>query len=307
MFDTNVPLRQFSSYRIGGPARFFYQAATVAMALEAARKARREAIPLFIMGGGTNLVISDDGFDGLVLKPDLQFIETDGVRVRVGAGVTISDLLNVCVEKGLTGLEWAGGLPGTVGGALRGNAGAFGGEIKDVVSEVVSLDTVGDPPLLWRTREECRFAYRNSVFKQSPQEMIVEATLQLQSGDPAAIRQAIDEKIDYRHRRHPMDYPNVGSIFKNIDWNFLPRRHHQTFQHKVKQDPFPILPTAVVVDHCGLRGVSCGGAVISPKHPNFIVNSLEATARDVRRLVELVKAMVKEKIGVELEEEVQFI
>lgn len=317
MFQSSVELRKFSNYKIGGAARHFYVARSVDDLKRASQKAKKENLPLFILGGGTNLLISDKGFEGLVLKPEIKKLQVSGFKCQVGSGVLVSDLLDFCIGKGLSGLEWAGGLPGTVGGAIRGNAGAFGGEIKDSIAEVVSLDISGKvSKIVKRNNKECKFGYRNSIFKMKDSnpsassgqgEVILEATLALKKGDKKAIRAAIEEKIKYRKERQPLEYPNIGSIFKNVDLKLVPKKIRGDLAHVVKTDPFPVVPTAYLISECGLKGVSWGGAMISPKHPNFIVNILDAKAEDVKILIKLVKSAVKEKFGIKLEEEVIYV
>jgi len=177
MFQDKVILSRHSNYKIGGPAEYFYAADKVEKIIRAVEKAGQEKLPIFILGGGTNLLISDNGFAGLILKPDIKLLKSDGILVKVGAGILVSDLLDLAASKGLSGLEWAGGLPGTLGGAVRGNAGAFGGEIKDCIKEIVSLDISGKKPIIKkRNNKQCRFGYRDSIFKQlNGKEIILEA------------------------------------------------------------------------------------------------------------------------------------
>lgn len=304
IFEQNVPLRLYSNYKIGGNAKYFYRAEGLDNLIKAIKEAGAMKLPVFIFGGGTNLLIGDEGFDGLVLKPEIKFLHNHENLVHVGSGVLVADLLNFCIERGLSGLEWAGGLPGAVGGAIRGNAGAFGSEIKDSIRKVASLKF---PHMLVRNNQECEFDYRNSIYKKNPGEIVLGAVFQLKPGDSKIIREQTDEKINYRYRKHPMDYPNIGSIFKNVPWESVPNQHKETFKEKIKQDPFPVLPTAILIDRCGLRGISFGGAMISPKHPNFIVNIMEAKADDVKELIALVKEKVFKKFGIGLEEEVQYV
>lgn len=309
MFQKDISLSKYSNYRIGGEARYFYIARNLEGLIKAVERAKKDGLNAFILGGGTNLLINDEGFKGLVLKPEINLLKVAGDRIRVGAGVLMTQLLNYSITKGLSGLEWAGGLPGTVGGAIRGNAGAFGGETKDAILEVVSLDISGKASkIVRRTNKECWFGYRNSAFKiNDGREIILEATLVLKKGDKKSVRDTIEEKIRYRQERHPMEHPNIGSIFKNIDAKNAPEKWRKIFAAKVKNDPFPVLPTAVLLAEAGLKGVSCGGAMISPKHPNFIVNVGGASAEDVKKLIGLVKSTIKTKFGVELEEEIQYV
>ncbi len=306
MFEEHVSLARYSYYKIGGPARYFYRPNNVEQLVEGVETAGRMGLPIFVLAGATNLLIHDQGFAGLVLKPEVLGIARSGYALEVGAGVLMSDLLEFTAQHGLAGLEWAGGLPGTLGGAIRGNAGAFKGEIKDAVVAVTSVAT--DAPyinLRTRTGVECEFGYRNSVFKRvARKEIIIGATLAMSPGDPAVIRRAINEKIAYRTLRHPLEYPNIGSIFKNVDWRAVPLEHQESLRTHLKTDPFPVIPVAHLISQVGLRGVANGGVMISPKHPNFIVNVLNGRAAEVRGLIQLVKESVGEKFGIQLEEEV---
>jgi UDP-N-acetylmuramate dehydrogenase len=306
LYQKDVPLAQFSSYRIGGPARVYCEAKTEEAVREAIAEAQRNRWRLFVLGGGTNLLIDDHGFDGLVLRPHLRLLEAEGTRVRVGAGVLVAELLEFLVERGLAGLEWAGGLPGTVGGAVRGNAGAFGGEIKDVAAEVRSLD-IETLETITRANADCGFGYRNSLFKARPREIILSATFALRQGDASEIARVIGERKQYRRNRHPLEYPNIGSIFKNVDLKRVPESVRELCARVIKVDPFPVVPTAFLLSEAGLKGRRCGGAMISAKHPNFIVNVDHAHSGDVRALVTEAKETIRDRFGVELEEEIQYV
>ncbi|OGY64727.1 MAG: UDP-N-acetylenolpyruvoylglucosamine reductase [Candidatus Harrisonbacteria bacterium RIFCSPLOWO2_02_FULL_41_13b] len=314
MFQSEVNLKHLSNYKIGGGADYFFSAKDIQRLIGAVAVAEKNNLPIFILGGGTNLLINDGGFKGLVLKPDIKKLEIEKsdkeqVLVRVGSGILVTEFLNFLISNSLSGMEWAGGLPGTVGGAIRGNAGAFTGETKDAVAEVVSLDiSKKQPKIIRRDNKECKFGYRNSIFKiNDGREIITEAVFYFQRGDKQAIKKLVEEKINYRRSRHPMEYPNIGSIFKNVDLRLIPKNKQKNFANIVKKDPFPVIPTAYLISEAGLRGVSYGGAMISPKHPNFIVNALDANAKDVKTLINLVKASVKRKFGVSLEEEIIYV
>ena len=311
MFQENVPLAAYSNYKIGGPARFFILAKTVPDVLLAIEQAKRLGLSIFILGGGTNLLISDTGFPGVMIKSAFAKLEqTNKTFITVGAGVLVNDLLQFCITNEFSGLEWAGGLPGTVGGAVWGNAGAFKGEIKDSVKEVVSVD-LKNGVFMKRTNAECQFGYRTSIFKEraqkGEQEVIIEIVFALTKGIRAEIVQVINEKIEYRKARQPLEYPNIGSIFKNIDIKRVPAETLKKFELKIKTDPFPVLPTAVLIDAAGLKGKTIGGAMISPKHPNFIVNVKNASAQDVKTLMTLIQTDLKKQFGVSLEQEVIFV
>lgn len=320
-FKDNIRLSTLSHYKIGGPARYFFAAKNEKELIWAVKEAKAKKLPIFVLAGATNILIGDEGFSGLVLRPDIKFLKAKGNMITVGAGTSMEELLDFAAKKSLSGLEWAGGLPGTVGGAIRGNAGCFGGEIKDVIRSVRSLN-VKTLKIIERSAAECRFHYRDSVFKKkNGSEIILSATLVLGKGNKKDIVRSTKEKIEYRFTHHPLEYPNLGSTFKNVplaavhpkgsaNYKVAVKNNKLTFQgamFSVKTDPMPVISAARLIAETGLRGVSAGGAMISPKHPNFIVNVLDANAADVKGLIALAKAEVAKKFGVTLEEEVQII
>ncbi len=318
-FKERVRLSKFSNYRIGGPARFFFEPKNEAEVRGAILAAREKKIPFFVIGGGTNLLIDDRGVKGLVIRPGMTKIAVAGTTVAAGAGASMADLLSFAARHSLSGLEWAGGLPGTVGGAVRGNAGCFGGETKDSIASVRSFDTKTMKVVI-HSAARCGFGYRSSLFKKTAgRYIILDATFRLAKGDRAAIGRAMREKIAHRRERHPLEYPNIGSMFKNVPVASLFPKGSPAYRKavrdgaltlrgspfSVKRDPFPVIFAAKLISEAGLRGVRRGGAEISSKHTNFIVNVRKARAKDVRTLMRLVKAGVRRKFGVQLEEEVQ--
>ena len=303
----NVLLAQHCNYKIGGPARYFCDATTEEEVRSAILFAREKRVPIFILGSGTNLLFADEGYNGLVLKPNLQKLEAIGGIVEVGAGALVSDLLNFTIAHSLSGLEWSGGLPGTVGGAVRGNAGAFKGEIKDRIISVDSLE-IDNLEKLSRDNSACRFGYRSSIYKEKcGKEIILSAQIRLEKGDSDKIAAGIQEKINYRLQRHPMEYPNTGSTFKNVDLNLVPVKFREAFAKVVKLDPFPVIPTAFLITEAGLKGTRSGGAMVSQKHANFIINADNAKSADVKALIAIVKQRVFDKFEIHLEEEIQIV
>jgi UDP-N-acetylmuramate dehydrogenase len=320
-FQENISLSTFSHYKIGGPARFFFEPKNEKEVVWAIREAKAKKLPVFILGGGTNLLIGDEGWKGVVLRPRIMTLKNNGEKITVGAGVAMDDLLAFSAKKSLSGLEWAGGLPGTLGGAIRGNAGCFGGEMKDVVESVRSFD-MKTMKIVERSARESDFGYRTSLFKKNGgREIVLSATLKMKKGSSRAVAKAIGEKIEYRKKNHPLDYPNIGSIFKNVPLVIIYKERDGKYKKalqeaalifhgskfSVKTDPFPVISAAKLISESGLRGVSFGGAMVSAKHPNFIVNVLNAHAADVKNLITLAKSEVNQKFGVLLEEEVQII
>lgn len=306
----NVTLRNLSNYKIGGPASFFVEISNVneldkldvqKFNLPAGRQGK-----IFVLGSGTNVLIADEGFGGLVIHNNIKGIERKENVLKIGAGELLPNAVNFAIENSLSRLEWAGGLPGTIGGAVRGNAGAFGGEIKDNVLKVESFDLKRGKKFN-RSNKECEFGYRSSFFKINPNEIITSVVLKLAKGNKEQIRKLTQEKIDYRNARHPMEYPNIGSTFKNIPFANLSEKLKKEFQLFVKNDPFPVVTTTKLLALAGLKGRRVGDAQISEKHPNFIVNLGNAKASDVLKLIEIAKKTVKEKWGIELEEEIMYL
>jgi UDP-N-acetylmuramate dehydrogenase len=306
-FQKNIQLSQYSNYKIGGPAKLFIEVKTQAELIEAIEMAQKLNEPIFILGGGYNLLISDNGFNGVVIRIGIKGIEiSEQHQVTVGAGVLVKDFLDVTLDKSLSGWEWAGGLPSTMGGAIWGNAGAFGGETKDRVVQVTSYDPQHHA-LMQRTKEECAFGYRMSIFKQQPGEIVLSARFQLEPGEPIAMKRAIEEKKEYRRTRQPIELPNIGSIFKNIPVENVPADVLEKFKAVIKHDPFPVLPVAALSADAGLKEFRVGNAQVSPKHPNFIVNLGGATASEVKEVMQHVRKTIKEKYRIDLEQEVIFV
>ena len=303
--EINVPLSQFSNYRTGGPADFFIQAKSIDEIKGALAWAGENNHKIFVLGGGTNILFPDAGFRGLVIKisnDNCQFYRT---RLVAGAGVMMPDLVNASIEQELTGLEGAGGLPGTLGGAVRGNAGCFGGEIKDVVQSVTAVTPAGE--ILTFNNQDCRFAYRHSRFKEEKL-IAVEAVLNLKKDLPREkIAEIAQILISYRIERQPLDWPNCGSVFKNCPVGKVPAEVAERFKAVIKTDPFPVIPTAALIHEAGLKGHTVGGAQVSEKHPNFIINLGSATSANILAVLSFVKADIKQKFGVDLEVEIELV
>jgi UDP-N-acetylmuramate dehydrogenase len=302
----NIPLKHYSTYKIGGPAKYFIKAKNGKELKEAINFCQKKNLKFFILGGGSNVLFSDKGFNGLIIKMEnkgFRFLENN--KLFVEAGCEMEKIVIETVKKGLSGLEWAGGLPGTVGGAIRGNAGAFGGEIKDIVEKVIAFSPKENQEKEY-SKEECQFEYRSSIFKKE-KKIILSTILSFKEGDPKELKRKVKEEINYRKARHPLEYPCAGSVFKNCPLEKVPPEIREKFKDKIKLDPFPILPAAVLIAEAGLKGLSIGGAKVSEKHPNFLINFNNAKAQDVLDLIKKVKKVVFEKFGVLLEEEIEIV
>ncbi|MFH1656896.1 MAG: UDP-N-acetylmuramate dehydrogenase [bacterium] len=281
----NICLAQYAAFKIGGRARYFFIAKTKEDIVRAIRVAKECGLPFFIFGGASNLLFADSDYEGLVIKISNQKLEDkDSTRPECGAGVILSELVNFASRNDLTGLEWAIGIPGTVGGAIRGNAGAFKSSLSEIVTEVEIYDTSKDRIKTFSYRD-CQFAYRDSIFKKNPKLIILAAKFKLKKGKAAEIKKKAGEYLGHRQKTQPVGLPSAGSVFKNPDG----------------------VSAGCLIEKCGLKERKIGGAEVSAKHANFIVNSGGATAADVKKLMILIKQEVKKKWKIELEEEIQVI
>lgn len=302
----NILLKKHTTFKIGGPAKYFLVAKGKNSLLTAVKVAKKIKLPVFVLGGGSNLLVSDKGFNGLVIKIQSKepIILKKNNIIKASTGIKLGKMVRFSINKSLQGLEWAGGLPGTFGGAIRGNAGAFGGEMKDSVISVQALDR--QYILRNFTNRQAKFSYRNSIFKQKGF-TIISAVVAFKKGNKKELRVIADSHIAYRKEKHPLEYPSAGSVFKNVAVEKLSPKLQQEFADKVKQDPFPIVPAAWFIIGAGLTGKKVGKAQISKKHSNYMVNLGGAKAQDVLTLIQIAKKEVKEKYHIDLEVEIQYV
>lgn len=302
----NVVLKPYTNYKIGGRASYFVDAQSEQDIFDAVEWARQNNQPVFVLGSGTNIIVSDNGYKGLVLRNNVASYSVEGKRITAFAGVEFQAIVDAATEQGLAGLEWAGGLPGSVGGAVHGNVGAFGGEIKDVLVSVRARTPQGEVQEM--LVEECEMAYRESIFKKQDGWVIISAVFELQNGDPVALADKVEELREWRRTKHPIEYGNCGSIFKRIPVAELDKKmfsQHPDMSGAIREEKIAI---AYFIDQCGLKKRRIGGVEVSDKHPNFLVNITgEARAEDVVILIGVVKHRVLEQFGVFLEEEVEYI
>ena len=304
--EKNVSLKNYSNYRIGGPAKYFVKVKNKKELVKILSFCQENNLKFFILGGGTNILFSDKGFNGMVIKMEnkkFKFLRNN--KLLVESACKMEKIVRETTRRGLSGLEWAGGLPGTIGGAIYGNAGAFGGEIKDTVEKVITFSPKEKKEKEY-SNKECQFGYRTSIFKKN-KEIILSAILSFKKEKIQKLKKIVKKNINYRKERHPLEYPTCGSVFKNCPLNKVPLEIREKFKDKIKLDPFPILPVAVLIDHAGLKGLTIGGAKISEKHPNFIVNFNKAKAKDVLAIIKKVKETIKKKFKIKLEEEIEII
>ncbi|MDD5108072.1 MAG: UDP-N-acetylmuramate dehydrogenase [Candidatus Omnitrophica bacterium] len=278
---TKIKLANLTSFKIGGPAKFFFEPTNLENLQRVIILAKSAGVRIFILGSGSNLLVSDSGLDGIVIRltaKDFKGIYTKGTCIIAGAGLKLSQLILFAQKEGLSGLEFLAGIPGTLGGALAGNAGAWGNSIGDLVKQVYVLDYSGRPRLT--NCKELKFSYRKSKLDKY---IIISAVLRLQALDKNSITQKIREYLLRRNKSQNDTFPNAGCVFKN------PGKNSAGF----------------LIDNCGLKGETLGGAAVSRRHANFILNSNNAKSSDVLALMALIKSKVKSRFKINLEPEIK--
>jgi len=307
----NVPLAPYTVYKIGGPARFFTEVKNAEELKEAIEWAFQKGTPIFILGAGSNVLVADKGFDGLAIRMSGGEVKINKERLIADAGVMMARTVLESAKAGLTGFEWAIGVPGTIGGSVRGNAGCFGGEMGQVVERVQVLE-IQSPKSKMRElkNKECEFSYRDSIFKKHPEWIIFSVTLKLKKGDPKAIQERIAAITKERFVKQDIGTKSCGCIFKNVPWSGRDIDKQELLVKFLELGKFenqPNIPASFLIDRAGLKGRQAGRARISSKHANYFVNDGGATAEEVMTLIRLAKDTVKRKFGILLEEEIQFV
>lgn len=293
--------------KIGGPARLFVVANSSEELLAAVHAATKVGIPWYVFGGGSNMLVSDDGYEGVLIQAASRAVRIEGTRIIADAGCLSGVIAKNAVRAGLVGFEWGVGLPGTIGGAVYGNAGCFGGEMKDVV-ESVHAYAVREQRDVVLTGEACAFAYRESMFKREPH-VILDVTLILREGDPVQAQQKLEEIMAKRKDTQPQGAFTAGCLFKNIEYQdeSVLERAKRELEIPPEMLAAKRIPAGWVIDQLGLKGKTIGNAQVSPVHGNFLVNLGGATASDVIQLSSVIKMNVRDKLGLLLQDEVQYV
>lgn len=284
-FFENEELKKYTSFKIGGPAKYVLFPKNEESLIEAIKRARKDELEILILGNGSNVLCADEGYDGLViiLKSALTKLDINDNKIIAGAGLSLRELANAALDKNLSGLEFAHGIPGSVGGGAIMNAGAYGSEMKDVVSSVKILDEDLNVKVL--SNEEMDFSYRHSI-AQDKNYIILEVEFSLNKDkSKEEIKNLMDDLWQRRLSKQPLEYPSAGSTFRRPEGHFVGQ----------------------MVDQAGLRGLRHGGAMVSDKHSGFIINKDKATAKDVRELIEIVQKVIFDKFSVKLQREVKYI
>lgn len=284
-FLREEPMSRHTTFRIGGPAEVFLETDADAPLADILACIRETEMPLYVIGRGSNLLVQDKGVRGVVLCTGrMNHITVSDTEIHAEAGVSLAALARTALEHGLTGAEFAAGIPGSLGGAVFMNAGAYDGQMADVVTSSTYFDTRAS--VLGETEGAAHaFGYRDSIYKRHREQIILGATLRLRQGDSQRIREKMDDFAARRSDKQPLEYPSAGSTFKRPEGHFA----------------------GALIEQAGLKGFSIGGAQVSEKHAGFCINRGGATAEDMHHLIEEVQRQVYESTGVQLECEVQFL
>lgn len=315
-----VSLKSYSTFKIGGEANFFCLVSSKEDVVSALDFAIVNKLNVFVLGGGSNLLISDQGYQGLVVKminTKESVIESDnGVELGVSSGVSLSALGLSTTRRGYVGMQWAVGIPATIGGAICNNAGAGAGEMSKIVKEVEVIELFFNQQnthlegyeIKNLVCSECAFVYRSSLFKKNKNFLILSAKLILHLGDSVALEQEIQKQLLVRKNKQPLEYPNIGSIFCN------PVLSDKQFNKVLKKTNLMAtdfvankVPAGLLIEKAGLKGFRVGDAEVSHKHANFIVNLGNATAEEVIILISYIKQKVRQKFSVQLQEEIEYV
>lgn len=318
----NVSLSQYTTFKIGGPAKFFVEVNSEEALCETVEYAKDNNIAAFIMGGGSNVLFSDKGFDGLVIRlisknngnqPIVKMrMENGSFYLECWAGENLSNILKLAAESSLTGLEWAAGIPGTIGGAVRGNAGAFGSDVSQTVENVRALEIPNSKFQISSKSQisnyklkDCAFSYRDSIFKEKGNLIIISVVLKLKKGNQAEIEAKIKENIEKRTEKQPGGM-SAGSFFKNPvckDEKLI--KQFETDTGLVYKDDK--IPAGWLIAEAGFLGKKVGSIQVSENHGNFVVNLGNGKAEEVIMLASMIKQKIREEFNIQLAEEVQYV
>ena len=306
-FLKDEPLKNHTTFQIGGPAKYYLELSKTENLMRVLKIAKEHRLKYLFLGGGSNLLASDRGFDGLIIKIKPEELKFDDNQVTANSGYILAGLIIKCLAAGLTGLEFAAGVPGTVGGAIKGNAGTYGEAMDKIVLSVEFIDA--NLELKTFSNQECKFGYRHSIFKEHDDWLITSAALKLEKGDTAASQKLIQERIGYRMQSQPYGHPSAGCAFKNIIYTeeIADKLKKLGWEVSPKFKEYKKIPTAYVIENLGLKGKTIGQAQISEKHANYIINLGGATADEVVQLVSYVKQQARDALGIQLQEEIRYL
>jgi len=284
-FQKDVSLASQTTFKIGGPAKYFFKAKSNQDIIKTVKFAKQNNLPFFILSNGSNVLALDEGYKGLIIKTYNTKYKIQDTKMTAEAGVLLRDLISATAKASLSGLEWAVGIPGRVGGSIYGNSRAFNQNISDFIKEVKIFD-LKDFKIKTLTKKECKFSEKESIFKHNKKLIILSATFQFKKDSKEKIKKKIKENTVFRKGKQPLNYPSAGSVFVNL----------------VGQKP-----SSYLIEKAGLKGKRVGRVQVSEKHAGFIINLGKAKSADVLKLIEIIKEKVKEKFKINLKEEIQII
>jgi UDP-N-acetylmuramate dehydrogenase len=287
--ERNVQLASFTSFGIGGPAEYFFRAITPTEIIRAVKAAREMKLKFFVLGGGSNILFDDMGYNGLIIKDECARFELYDGGIAAQSGAVVDRLVDQALDAGLSGIEYAAGIRGTIGGAVYGNAGAFGHAINEILQSAVLF--THDDKIVIVDNSHFRFAYRKSSLSESG-DVVLSVKLALKTGDKEKLAEIVNERRKFRAEHHPVGLGSAGSVFKNL---------------RTLEDPNNVTPAGKILESAGVRGMRVGDAAVFEKHCNIVVNLGRATSSDVKSLVANMEQAVRAKFGVDLKREILYI
>jgi len=328
----NIPLAPYTTFKTGGVAKFFCEIRTSEDLTESLRLAKKEKLKIFILGGGSNLLINDGGFNGLVIRLVNNSVEWKDTACLAEAGIRLNDLISSAKEKNRGGMEWAYGIPATLGGAARNNAGAFGCEFSNQIDSVRVFDLKKED-FITVEKKDCDYSYRHSVFQKNPDWIIWQVSLAWEKCPKEQIEKNILSYLKKRKESQPLEYPSAGSFFRNPPISHLEKDKKNQIVNRFIQDELKktgkkensrdfqkaetelrekinksgTLPAGYFIEKAGLKGRAIGGVLVSNKHANFIINTGNAKTEDIAILASIIKQKVRTKFGIQLHEEVEYV
>ena len=302
-----IPLAPFTTFKIGGPAKYYFEIETKEDFKEAYAWAKEKKEKIYILGGGSNVLINDDGVNGLVIVFNNREITVHGERIECGAGAYLASVSSIAISNNLSGLEWSTGIPrATIGGAIRGNAEAFDCPVSAIVETVLVFQKNKKDFVLF-SNKDCKFNYRNSIFKMDNNLLILNTTLKFKKNNHQNIKDFVQKAVDFRNDKYPK-LPSAGSVFENLDPEYVKMNNLKLYEKAVIEGKTKRgqIGVGYIIDLLGLRGKTIGGAKISLEHANHIVNTGNAKADEVIMLISYIKQQVRDKFKIQLKEEIQY-
>ncbi|HNV97424.1 MAG TPA: UDP-N-acetylmuramate dehydrogenase [bacterium] len=302
--ELNKSLKELTTFKVGGGSKYYLEILDIEELQNCVKYCNDSKIEFLVLGWGSNVLISDNGFDGLIIKLKNNDIKLENNIINISAGISLSYFLQYTLDNNFIGAEFLAGIPGTIGGAIYGNAGIPNKSISDILESVLCVTREGD--IIEILKKDCKFSYRNSIFKENKY-IIYGAKIILEQGDANISKEIIEKSILERNSKQPIEYPSAGSFFKNV---YITDEIENNLKDSLDISIFIKLgkiPAGFLIERAELKGMTIGGAKISEKHANFLINYRNATANDIYKLSKKIEEIIFEKYKIKLEPEVQLI